>query len=76
MTALLGSILAKALPWLIAAGGGIAALWAAFARGKASERARQAESRLDDIGEAKAIEDAIAGRPDAKNRKELGKWAR
>ncbi len=76
MSALLGSLLAKALPWLIAAGGGLAALWAAFVRGKASERAKTDRDRLGDVSEAKAIEDAIAGRTEAENRKELGKWAR
>lgn len=76
MSALLAALLAKALPFLLAAAGGLAALWAAFARGKSAERAKQANARLETITEAQRIEDAIAGRSDAENRKEASKWVR
>ena len=76
MSALLAALLAKALPFLLAAAGGLAALWTAFARGKSAERAKQAQARLETITEAQKIDDAIAGRTDAENRKEASKWVR
>lgn len=76
MSAILGSLLAKAAPLLLMAIAAVAAFFGARRAGAAKERAKQAEARLDDISEAKRIEDAIAGRTDAENRKELGKWSR
>lgn len=61
---------------LIAAIGVIAAFIAGQRQGGKVASAKTDRDRLDDISEAKAIEDAIAGRTDAENRKELGKWSR
>lgn len=76
MTALLWSILAKVAPAVVGAALVIGAWFAGRRGGAADERARQAGARLEDVSEAKRIEDAVAGRTDAENRKELGKWAR
>lgn len=66
--------------WIAAAGAGLlallAAIWRAFAAGKASERARQDRARLESITDAQRIDDAIAGRDPDANRKELGRWNR
>lgn len=76
MTALLWSLIAKVAPALLGAALVVSAWFAGRRGGAADERAKQAGARLDDVSEAKRIEDAIAGRSDAENREELGKWAR
>lgn len=69
MTATLVSLLAGAI-------GIIVAFIAGQRQGGRNANARRAADLLKDVSEAKAIEDAIAGRSDADNRKELGKWGR
>jgi len=76
MSALIGSLLAKALPYLLMALAAVAAFFGVRKAGADREKAKQAQARLDDISEAKAIEDAIAGKSEAEIRKEAGKWAK
>lgn len=76
MTAFLWSLLAKVGPALIGAGLVVGAWFAGRRGGAADERAKQAGARLDDMAEAKRIEDAVAGRSEAENRERLGQWSR
>lgn len=76
MSALFGILFAKALPYLLMALAAVAAFFGVRKAGADKERAKQAKARLDDISEAKTIEDAIAGKSEAEIRKEASKWAK
>lgn len=75
---MISALIGELAPYLIAAGGVLVALVSAWlgikSNAKAKERLRQAEKRLEDVSESKAIEDAIAGRDADANRKELKEW--
>lgn len=79
MDALL-SILTGGNSIFIALLGGLAAAVIAWMRGRVTgaraERDRRAAERLKSMTEAQKIDEAVAGRDPADNRKELGKWSR
>jgi len=76
MTALVLSLLAKFLPYLIGGAGVLLALWKARQSGVKAERAKRAAEELKARDIADEIDDAIAGRSPASNRDELKKWAK
>ena len=53
----------------------VAAFFKGRSSGKAAERAKTDRDRLDSMTEAQRIDEAIAGRDPAANRKELGRWS-
>lgn len=76
MTALALSLLAKAWPYLIGAGGILFAMWKARQSGTVAERNKQAVAERKARSIADEIDDAVAGRSPAANRAELKKWAK
>ncbi|MCZ8546910.1 hypothetical protein OOJ09_22210 [Mesorhizobium qingshengii] len=63
-------------PYLLAGLMAIAGIWTAYAKGKASQKARQAAADAAARTEAQKIDDAVAGRAPDDNRARLGKWSR
>ena len=53
----------------------VAAFLKGWSAGKAQERAKTDRARLESMTEAQKIDEAIAGRDPAANRKELGRWS-
>lgn len=75
MSALLASLIAKILPYLIGLGAAAAAAFAVWQKGKAAQRQADRAARMEAATEARRIEEAVAGNDADANRKELGKWA-
>ncbi len=74
MSALFASLVAKLLPWLVAAGAALAAVFGVWQKAKAAQRAADAAKRLEAATEARRIEEAVAGNDADANRRELSKW--
>ena len=76
MSALLGSL----LPYIIAAGGVLAAFLAAYLKGKsagkATERAKQDRERQEARDTADQVDNDVGAMPPDAAREELKKWAR
>ncbi|TPN44475.1 hypothetical protein FJ981_28170 [Mesorhizobium sp. B1-1-4] len=76
MSTLALSLLWQFWPYLLAAGAAIAGLWTAYAKGKASQKAKQEAADTAARADAQKIDDAVAGRAPADNRERLGKWSK
>lgn len=76
MSALLVGLLGQLWPYLIAGVAGLGVLWSAYAKGKASEKAKQAAADAKAVTEAQKIDDAVAGRAPDDNRGRLGQWSK
>jgi Flp pilus assembly protein TadG len=63
-------------PYLLAGLMAVAGAWAAYAKGKASQKARQAAADAAARTEAQKIDDAVAGRAADENRERLGRWTK
>ncbi|MER8466501.1 hypothetical protein [Mesorhizobium sp. M1396] len=63
-------------PYLLAIGAALAGLWTAYAKGKASQKARQDAADAAARTEAQKIDDAVAGRTLDDNRGRLGRWSK
>ena len=74
MSALFASLVAKLLPWLVAAGAALVAVFGVWQKAKAAQRAADAAKRLEAATEARRIEEAVAGNDADANRRELSKW--
>lgn len=61
---------------MLAMGAALAALWTAYAKGKASQKARQDATDAAARSQAQKIDDAVAGRTPDDNRGRLAKWSR
>ncbi|MER9306592.1 hypothetical protein [Mesorhizobium sp. M0496] len=69
-------LLGQVWPYLLATGAALAGLWTAYARGKASQKARQDSADAAARTEAQKIDDAVAGRTPDDNRGRLGRWSK
>ena len=76
MTALVLSLIEHLWPYLLAAGGAGLMLWRAYAAGKKTERAKQAEAEMRARDIADQIDNDVGAIPPADARKELGKWSK
>lgn len=76
MTALVLSLLEKAWPVLLAAGGALLVLWRSYAAGRKAERANQAKAELEARDIRDSVQNDIGAMPPDKARKELGKWSK
>ena len=72
----MGALLLQFWPYLVAAGAALAALWKAYAMGKAKNQAIHDAADAAARGESQKIDDAVAGRTPDDNRGRLGKWSR
>ncbi|WP_457151276.1 hypothetical protein [Mesorhizobium sp. P5_C1] len=70
------AMLGQLWPYLLAMGAALAGLWTAYAKGKASQKARQDAADAAARSRAQKIDDAVAGRTPADNRGRLAKWSR
>lgn len=70
------TLLGQIWPYLLATGAALAGLWTAYARGRASQKARQDAADAAARTEAQKIDDAVAGRTPDDNRGRLGRWSR
>ena len=70
------AMLGQLWPYLLAMGAALAGLWTAYAKGKASQKARQDAADAAARSQAQKIDDAVAGRTPADNRGRLAKWSR
>ena len=71
-----GALLAPFWQWIAGGIGIIGTLWVARRAGKTAERAAQLQRDANARSEADHIEDAVAGRTAAENRRRLSKWVR
>ncbi|MBB6412199.1 hypothetical protein [Mesorhizobium sangaii] len=72
----MGALLGQLWPYLLAMGAALAGLWSAYAKGKASQKARQDAADAAARSQAQKIDDAVAGRTPDDNRGRLAKWSR
>lgn len=70
------TLLAPFWQWIAGGLGILGTLWLARNSGKNAERAKQLERDAAARSEADRIDDAVAGRTDAENRRRLKRWAR
>lgn len=59
MTAILGSLVASAWPYILAGLAALLGLWKAYSAGKSSERSKQDRARLDAIKAKKEKDDEV-----------------
>lgn len=70
------ALLGQLWPYLLAGGAALVGIWTAYAKGKASEKAKQIAADAAAATEASKIDDAVAGRAPDDNRGRLGKWTK
>ncbi|RUX64077.1 hypothetical protein [Mesorhizobium sp. M7A.F.Ca.CA.004.08.2.1] len=70
------ALLGQAWPYLLAMGAALAGAWTAYAKGKASQKARQDAADAEARTEAQKIDDAVAGRTPDDNRGRLARWSK
>ncbi|ESZ21064.1 hypothetical protein NKH52_23105 [Mesorhizobium sp. M1066] len=70
------ALLGQAWPYLLAMGAALAGVWTAYAKGKASQKARQDAADAAARTEAQKIDDAVAGRAPDDNRGRLARWSK
>ena len=76
MTTLVLSLIEHLWPYLLAAGGAGLMLWRAYAAGKKTERAKQAEAEMRARDIADRIDSDVHALPTELRRDELSKWSR
>lgn len=76
MSALLVGLLGQLWPYLIAGVAGLGVLWTAYAKGKASEKAKQAAAEIKARDISDQVQNDVGALPPDAARKELGEWSK